>query len=174
MSEYDYIFKILLVGDSGVGKSCLLLRFADDAFTESYISTIGVDFKVRTVDVAGKAVKLQIWDTAGQERYRTITSSYYRGTHGVVLVYDITSPESFANIKNLWAEEVNSYSGRTVVKFLLGNKNDMKRAVSTAEGQQLADELGARFLEASARTAADVETAFLTLAADIKARSGPP
>ena len=96
----DHIFKILIVGDSGVGKSCLLLRFADDAFTESYMSTIGVDFKIRTVDVAGKIVKLQI--------------SYYRGTHGVVLVYDITSPESFANIKTLWAEEASRYSGKTV------------------------------------------------------------
>ncbi len=110
----DYIFKILLIGDSGVGKSCLLLRFADDSFTESYISTIGVDFKIRTVDVAGKVVKLQIWDTAGLERFRTVTSSYYRGVHGVFLIYDTTSPESFANIKNLWAEEVNKYSSRTV------------------------------------------------------------
>lgn len=94
----DYLFKLLLIGDSGVGKSCLLLRFADDTYTESYISTIGVDFKIRTVDLDGKTIKLQIWDTAGQERFRTITSSYYRGAHGIIIVYDCTDQVRTSNL----------------------------------------------------------------------------
>ncbi|CAM0958698.1 unnamed protein product [Alopecurus aequalis] len=104
-AEYDYLFKLLLIGDSSVGKSCLLLRFADDAYVDTYISTIGVDFKIRTVELDGKSVKLQIWDTAGQERFRTITSSYYRGAHGIIIVYDVTDMESFNNVKQ-WLSEI--------------------------------------------------------------------
>ena len=96
--NYDYLFKILLIGDSGVGKSCLILRFAENMFIDSYISTIGVDFKIKTISLFGKIVKLQIWDTAGQERFRTITTSYYRGSHAILIVYDITSMESFRNV----------------------------------------------------------------------------
>ena len=97
--EYDYVFKLVLIGDSGVGKSCLLLRFADDTYTESHISTIGVDFKIRTIQLDGKTIKLQIWDTAGQERFRTITSSYYRGAHGIIVVYDTTDSETFEHVR---------------------------------------------------------------------------
>ncbi|XP_077601140.1 ras-related protein Rab-35-like isoform X2 [Stigmatopora nigra] len=104
--DYDYLFKLLIIGDSGVGKSSLLLRFADNTFSGSYITTIGVDFKIRTVEINGEKVKLQIWDTAGQERFRTITSTYYRGTHGVIVVYDVTSAESFVNVKR-WLHEIN-------------------------------------------------------------------
>ncbi|PSN43471.1 Ras-related protein Rab-35 [Blattella germanica] len=103
--EYDHLFKLLIIGDSGVGKSSLLLRFADNTFSGSYITTIGVDFKIRTVEIEGERVKLQIWDTAGQERFRTITSTYYRGTHGVIVVYDVTSGDSFANVKR-WLHEI--------------------------------------------------------------------
>jgi len=97
--DYDYLFKLVLIGDSGVGKSCLLLRFADDNFTDSYISTIGVDFRFRTITIDKKTVKLQIWDTAGQERFRTITSAYYRGADGIIMVYDVTSSESFDHVE---------------------------------------------------------------------------
>ncbi|XP_073950862.1 ras-related protein ORAB-1-like [Choristoneura fumiferana] len=122
--EYDYLFKLLLIGDSGVGKSCLLLRFADDTYTESYISTIGVDFKIRTVELDGKTIKLQIWDTAGQERFRTITSSYYRGAHGIIIVYDCTDQDSFSNVKQ-WLEEIDRYACDNVNKLLVGNKCDL-------------------------------------------------
>uniref|UniRef100_A0A3P9HPC8 small monomeric GTPase n=1 Tax=Oryzias latipes TaxID=8090 RepID=A0A3P9HPC8_ORYLA len=102
---YDYLFKLLLIGDSGVGKTCVLFRFADDAFNSTFISTIGIDFKIRTIDLNGKKIKLQIWDTAGQERFRTITTAYYRGAMGIMLVYDITNEKSFENIKN-WIRNI--------------------------------------------------------------------
>ncbi len=131
--EYDYLFKLLLIGDSGVGKSCLLLRFSDDTYTESYISTIGVDFKIRTIELDGKTVKLQIWDTAGQERFRTITSSYYRGAHGIIVVYDVTDQETFNNIGH-WLEEIKRYACDGVNKLVVGNKCDLvsKRVVDMA------------------------------------------
>jgi Ras-related protein Rab-1A len=172
--EYDYLFKLLLIGDSGVGKSCLLLRFADDTYTESYISTIGVDFKIRTIELDGKTIKLQIWDTAGQERFRTITSSYYRGAHGIIVVYDITDQESFNNVKQ-WLQEIDRYACENVNKLLVGNKSDLtsKRAVETTAAKEYADQLGIPFLETSAKSATNVEQAFLTMAAEIKNRMGP-
>jgi Ras-related protein Rab-1A len=172
--EYDYLFKLLLIGDSGVGKSCLLLRFADDTYTESYISTIGVDFKIRTIELDGKTIKLQIWDTAGQERFRTITSSYYRGAHGIIVVYDITDQESFNNVKQ-WLQEIDRYACENVNKLLVGNKCDLsaKRAVEHNSAKDYADQLGIPFLETSAKSATNVEQAFLTMAAEIKNRMGP-
>jgi len=172
--EYDYLFKLLLIGDSGVGKSCLLLRFADDTYTESYISTIGVDFKIRTIELDGKTIKLQIWDTAGQERFRTITSSYYRGAHGIIVVYDCTDQESFNNVKQ-WLEEIERYACENVNKLLVGNKCDLqtKKVVDTAVATEYATQLGIQFLETSAKNATNVEQAFVTMAAEIKNRVGP-
>jgi small GTP-binding protein len=169
--EYDYLFKLLLIGDSGVGKSCLLLRFADDTYTESYISTIGVDFKIRTIELDGKTIKLQIWDTAGQERFRTITSSYYRGAHGIIVVYDVTDQESFANVKQ-WLHEIDRYACENVNKLLVGNKSDLssKRVVAYDTAKEFADNLGIEFLETSAKNADNVEQAFMTMAAQIKNR----
>lgn len=156
---------------SGVGKSCLLLRFADDAFTDSYISTIGVDFRFRTVKIDKKTVKLQIWDTAGQERFRTITSAYYRGADGIIMVYDVTSEESFSHV-NDWLSEVNRYASEGTSKLLIGNKSDRSdKTVTAEEAKAFADNLGIPFLETSAKSAANVEQAFLTMASElIKAR----
>jgi Ras-related protein Rab-1A len=169
--EYDYLFKLLLIGDSGVGKSCLLLRFADDTYTESYISTIGVDFKIRTIELDGKVVKLQIWDTAGQERFRTITSSYYRGAHGIIVVFDVTDQITFNNVKQ-WLQEIDRYACENVNKLLVGNKCDLsgKRVVDNAVAQEFADNLGIPFLETSAKDSTNVEQAFMTMAGEIKNR----
>jgi len=167
--EYDYLFKLLLIGDSGVGKSCLLLRFADDTYTESYISTIGVDFKIRTIELDGKTIKLQIWDTAGQERFRTITSSYYRGAHGIIVVYDITDAQTFASVKQ-WLSEIERFACENVNRLLVGNKSDLKekRKVETTTAKEFADSLGIPFIETSAKCASNVEDAFITMASEIK------
>ncbi|CAD6243174.1 unnamed protein product [Miscanthus lutarioriparius] len=167
----DYLFKLLLIGDSGVGKSCLLLRFADDSYLDSYISTIGVDFKIRTVEQDGKTIKLQIWDTAGQERFRTITSSYYRGAHGIIIVYDVTDQESFNNVKQ-WLNEIDRYASDNVNKLLVGNKSDLtaNRVVATETAKAFADEMGIPFMETSAKNATNVEQAFMAMATSIKDR----
>ncbi|BGP42175.1 GTP-binding protein [Rhodotorula kratochvilovae] len=163
--------KMLLIGDSGVGKSCLLLRFCDDAWTPSFITTIGIDFKIRTIELEGKRIKLQIWDTAGQERFRTITTAYYRGAMGILLVYDVTDERSFNNIRT-WHANVEQHASEGVNKILIGNKCDWtdKKVISEQQGQELADELGLRFLETSAKSNINVEQAFFALASDIKAR----
>ena len=140
---------------------------ADDAFTESFISTIGVDFRFRTVKIGDKTVKLQIWDTAGQERFRTITSAYYRGADGIIMVYDVTARESFNHVKE-WLVEVDKYASADTCKLLIGNKSDRSdRQVSEQDGQSLARELGMPFLETSARTAENVEAAFVRMATQL-------
>ncbi|KAF2473272.1 NCA2-domain-containing protein [Lindgomyces ingoldianus] len=147
------------------------IRWAEDSFTPSFITTIGIDFKIRTIELDGKRVKLQIWDTAGQERFRTITTAYYRGAMGILLVYDVTDERSFNNIRT-WFSNVEQHATEGVNKILIGNKCDWeeKRAVSTERGQALADELGIPFLEVSAKSNINVDKAFYSLAADIKKR----
>jgi Ras-related protein Rab-1A len=169
--EYDYLFKLLLIGNSAVGKSSLLLRFSDNIFNESFLPTIGVDFKIRTLDLNSKIAKLQIWDTAGQERFKNITSSYYKGAHGVILVYDITDRSSFKDVEN-WLQEVQKHANENIVKLLVGNKCDLEsqRQVTTDEGKDLAQSLGIKFVETSAKSSTNVEKAFQTLALEIKAR----
>mmetsp|Transcript_15475 Transcript_15475/g.30564 ORF Transcript_15475/g.30564 Transcript_15475/m.30564 type:complete len:214 (-) Transcript_15475:126-767(-) len=167
-SNYDHLIKLLLIGDSGVGKSCLLLRFSDDSFTTSFITTIGIDFKIRTIEQEGKKLKLQIWDTAGQERFRTITTAYYRGAMGILLVYDVTDEQSFNNIRN-WIRQIQQHAADNVNKILIGNKCDMleKKVIETARGQALADEFGIKFFETSAKNNHNVEKAFFEIARDV-------
>jgi len=159
---YDHLVKILLVGDSGVGKSSLLARFISDSFDEQS-PTVGVDFKLKHVDVDGTRLKLTVWDTAGQERFRTLTSSYYRSAHGVVFVYDVTSRESFENARETWRKEVEMYGTiANSVKIVIGNKIDKEdeRTVAREEGVAFAKEYGCLFLECSAKTKVRVAEAF--------------
>jgi Ras-related protein Rab-8A len=162
---YDVLIKLLMIGDSGVGKSCLLLRFSDDSFTPTFITTIGIDFKIKTIDLNGKRVKLQIWDTAGQERFRTITTAYYRGANGILLVYDVTDENSFLNIRN-WMKSIDQHAADSVKRILIGNKADMvnERVIETVRGQALADEYGIKFFECSAKTDQNVTEAFMEIA----------
>ncbi|KAK1790771.1 hypothetical protein P4O66_014619 [Electrophorus voltai] len=153
--------KILIIGESGVGKSSLLLRFTDDTFDPELAATIGVDFKVKTVAVDGNRAKLAIWDTAGQERFRTLTPSYYRGAQGVILVYDVTKRDSFTKLGN-WLNELETYCTRNdLVKMLVGNKIDKdNREVDRNEGLKFARKHSMLFIEASAKTRDGVQCAF--------------
>jgi len=163
-SQYDYLLKLLMIGDSGVGKTCLLLSFTTDEFDSDSRSTIGVDLKVKIMNVKNQKVKLTIWDTAGQEQFRTLTSAYYRGAHGVVLVYDVTRAETFRNIRE-WLKEVEIFSTKeNVVKALVGNKIDLSaREVEREEGRQFAEDHGMLFFESSAKTQEGVQQAFQEL-----------
>ncbi|XP_068447989.1 RAB3D, member RAS oncogene family, a [Clinocottus analis] len=162
--NFDYMFKLLIIGNSSVGKTSFLFRFADDSFTSAFVSTVGIDFKVKTIYRSDKRVKLQIWDTAGQERYRTITTAYYRGAMGFLLMYDITSQESFCAVQD-WATQIKTYSWGNAQVALVGNKMDLEedRQVPTEDAQRLAAELGFQFFESSAKDDVNVKQVFDTL-----------
>ena len=166
--EYDYLFKLLLIGNSSVGKSSLLFRFVENVWDDSFVPTIGVDFKLKTLEVNGKKVKLQIWDTAGQERFKNITASYYRGGNGVLVVYDITERESFDNLTS-WLIEIEKNANKNVYKLLIGNKCDLedKRKVTYQEGKDFAESNGMKFIETSAKDNTKVQEAFELLTSEI-------
>lgn len=159
--HFDYMFKILIIGNSSVGKTSFLFRYADDSFTSAFVSTVGIDFKVKTVIRREKRMKLQIWDTAGQERYRTITTAYYRGAMGFILMYDITNEESFNSVQD-WVTQIKTYSWDNAQVILVGNKSDMEaeRVVTYDRGKQLADQLGLEFFETSAKENINVKNVF--------------
>ena len=159
LSYSDYIFKIVLIGDTSVGKSCLLTRFADDQFTDNYVTTIGVDFRFKTMIVMDKIVKVQVWDTAGQERYRSITNAYYRGAEGILIVFDLTNKESFKNIEN-WINEVTVFTGNDVIFMCLGNKCDLKKEISKSSIEDFKKKSKLEIFNVSAKTGDGVEDAF--------------
>lgn len=159
--NFDYMFKLLIIGNSSVGKTSFLFRYADDSFTSAFVSTVGIDFKVKTVFRQDKRVKLQIWDTAGQERYRTITTAYYRGAMGFILMYDVTNEDSFNHVHD-WCTQIKTYSWDNAQVVLVGNKCDMEdeRVISFERGKQLADSLGLEFFETSAKENINVRAVF--------------
>ncbi|KAG9392392.1 Small GTPase superfamily [Carpediemonas membranifera] len=161
MSGYEYLFKYIIIGDTGVGKSCLLLQFTDSRFQPIHDLTIGVEFGAKMITVDKRQVKLQIWDTAGQEAFRSITRAYYRGAAGALLVYDITRRETFEHLA-AWLTDARQHSSTNMTIMLIGNKSDLKhrRAVSTEEGQKFADDHGLEFMETSSKTAENVREAF--------------
>ena len=160
--QKELLYKILLLGDSSVGKTCFLMRYSDNTFQEIHMSTIGLDYKLKNVQLDdGNIVKIQIWDTAGQDRFRSITKNYYKGAHGIILIYDITSRKTYENIKN-WVTQIKEEVSDKVNIILVGNKIDdeKNRKVSTEEGEKLAKEIGFDFYETSAKTGINIDSTF--------------
>ena len=168
------VFKILILGDAGVGKSCLLLRYTDNTYKDGFISTIGVDFKLKQLELDGKQIRLKIWDTAGQERFRTITSSYYRGADGIILVYDVTDVNALEGVRQ-WLNEINRYAANEADRILVGNKIDNKadKKIDTETAAEFADGLGFSFFETSAKEGTGVEEMFRALTKQIMERVHP-
>ena len=170
--EYDYLFKLVVIGDAGVGKTSICEGYFNDQYPyQPIMPTIGIDFSVHTITVEGKRVKLQIWDTAGGERFRSVAPAYYRGASGILLVYDVTCEDSF-RIQHVgrWLDQINERASENIQVIILGNKTDLikMRKVSTERGRMMAEEHGLKFMETSAQTGENVELAFLTLVKDIK------
>ena len=158
----ENVYKVLLLGDSSVGKTCFLMKYTDEAFQETHMATIGLDYRLKSMKLKnGKAVKIQIWDTAGQDRFRSITKNYYKGSHGIILIYDITNPITFENITH-WVSQVREEASKNVVIYLIGNKIDLEeeRKVSTEEGEKLAEKLGLPFKETSAFDGTNINETF--------------
>ncbi|CAJ1456329.1 unnamed protein product [Effrenium voratum] len=167
-SDYDHLVKLLLLGDSAVGKSSLLMRFCESKFDANFVLTIGVDFKWKQVERDARKLKIQVWDTAGQERFRTITPAYYRAAMGVVICYDITDKASFEHI-DYWLQQLDQHGDEGVQRVLVGNKSDLNenRKVTREEGEKLATQYNMKFFETSAKTGQEVDEAFLSIADDV-------
>ena len=164
-NEVEFVFKILLLGDSEVGKSCFLMRYSDNVFVENYITTIGLDYKLKNVKLdSGKTIKVQLWDTAGQDKYRTIAKNYFKGSHGILLLYDITKQSSFNNIRE-WIQDIREEVSPKAIIFLIGNKIDLadQRKISKEKGIELAEEYKLPFFEASAKSGENVDEVFKAL-----------
>ena len=171
MQAVDLQIKLLTIGDSSVGKTCLLHRYTNKTFSSSSIPTVGIDFKIMNITIDGKRIKMQCWDTAGQERYRNITANYYRNAQGIMLVYDVTNRKSFEAI-DAWISQIDLHAGESVNKILIGNKSDIEqqRVVRMEEGQDLAAHYNIPFYETSARSGVNVDESFYRIAKDVKDR----
>lgn len=161
-TTYDVLYRLVLIGDSGVGKTAILLRYSDNVYNSSFISTIGIDFRIKTIELQGKRIKLQIWDTAGQEQFHSVASSYYRNAHGIMLIYDITNAQSFIHVTK-WVNNISKNSPSSIKQLLIGNKCDTdesKRVIEKDRGSTLAQELDMPFLETSAKMDVNIDAAF--------------
>ena len=159
--DYDYLFKVLLLGDSDVGKSSLILRYTDETFNSKLVNSIGVDFKMKKKEIDGKVIKVQIWDTAGHERFRSITYSYYRGANAIIIVFDLSDKKSFINITE-WLKQIGKHAKENVFMFLVGNKSDLvdERKVTYEEAKQYADEHELPYIETSAKEGININELF--------------
>ena len=168
--EEEVVYKVLLLGDSSVGKTCFLLRYCDKSFQDVHLSTIGLDYRLKSMTLkSGKNIKLQIWDTAGQDRFRAITKNYYKGANGIILIYDITNKQTYENVKN-WISQIKEEANPNVIIYLVGNKIDVpdeQRMVQIEEGQKIADEFNLPFKEASAKDGRNVNEIFQELLEEI-------
>lgn len=156
MNDHDYLFKIVLIGNSGVGKSSIITRYTDNTFTDDFISTIGVDFKICTINIDGKIIKLQLWDTAGQERFKSITKSYYRGATAIMIIFDVSDEGSFIDVKK-WLNDISNFN---VLKILVGNKSDMIRKIDYNSCKTFADENNIEYIEVSAKKSTNIDRLF--------------
>ena len=169
-NDYEFIFKVLLLGNINVGKSALVIRFVDDIWNDNFVPINGVDFRLKKLEIDKKKIKMQIWDNQGQERFKTVLPSYYRGVHGILLVYDVTEKDSFNNL-NFWLMEIEKNANKNVLKVLIGNKIDLedKRIISYNEGKEFADMHGLKFVETSVKKNKNVREAFEILGREIMA-----
>ena len=166
--DYEYLFKILLIGNSNVGKSSLFLRYVDEIWKDNFVPTIGVDFKIKSIKIDNKTIKLQIWDTAGQERFRSLLSSYFKGANGILLLYDITNVNSFKSLSN-WLIEIEKNSSKNVKKILIGNKCDLNdlRKIPINKGKEFADTYNMKFIETSAKNNVNINECFNILGKEL-------
>ena len=162
MSTDEYVYKVLLLGDTTVGKTCFLMKYTDKTFQDIHMATIGLDYRLKSMKLkSGKNIKLQIWDTAGQDRFRAITKNYYKGSHGIILIYDVTNVQTFENVKQ-WVSQIREEASANVIIYIAGNKIDMEeeRKVNKEEGEKLAEELGFPFVETSAKSGININETF--------------
>ncbi len=162
MATDEYVYKVLLLGDTTVGKTCFLMKYTDKTFQDIHMATIGLDYRLKSMKLkSGKNIKLQIWDTAGQDRFRAITKNYYKGSHGIILIYDVTNVQTFENVKQ-WVSQIREEASANVIIYIAGNKIDMEeeRKVNKEEGEKLAEELGFPFVETSAKSGININETF--------------